>query len=129
MSCRAMALVAASLLFATQSNATIRSHSKAISFGGAGINGKTTQPGGNSAAKAAKIRSTKSNASERMGGGGGGKATRTTPWHGYPGNNSSRMGGGGGGKGAAGVARRDQSTLAVNVRVQRTNGIRHKLHR
>jgi hypothetical protein len=58
MAYRATALVAASLFLATQSfaepltdkgnksNATSRSHSNAISFGAAGINGKTTKTGG-----------------------------------------------------------------------------------
>ena len=63
MAYRAMALVAASLFLATQSfaepltdkgnksNATSRSHSNAISFGAAGINGKTTKTGGSKADK------------------------------------------------------------------------------
>jgi hypothetical protein len=87
---RAMAVVAVSFLFATQSfaepltdkgsksNATSRSHSNAISFGAAGIKGKTTQPGG-----------TNSNTNDRMGAGGGGKGA------------VQRMGGGGGRGGGA----------------------------
>jgi hypothetical protein len=73
---RAMALVAASLLFATQSYAETA------------------------------VKSSKSNSSERMGGGGGGKGAAGVTTRGPRGGVAAvgRMGGGGGGKGASGNA-------------------------
>jgi hypothetical protein len=90
MSCRLLtvALMAASVAFATESYAAVKlntSRSNIYREGTPkGVTGPATMP---TAAKSGK-----SNTSDRMGGGGGGK--------GATGLTSGRMGGGGGGKGA-----------------------------
>jgi hypothetical protein len=66
---RAMALVAASLLFATQCYAAVKLNTSRSNIYRAG---STTSGGGTGAAKSATINSSKSN-TFRMGGGGGGK--------------------------------------------------------
>jgi hypothetical protein len=66
---RAMALVAASLLFATQADAAKNLNSSRSNIYGAG---STTSGGGAGAAKPTTVNSSKSN-NFRMGGGGGGK--------------------------------------------------------
>jgi hypothetical protein len=64
-------------------------------------------PGGSDGtARSTTVKSSKSNTSDRMGGGGGGKGAvqRATTVKSSKSNTSDRMGGGGGGKGAAGRA-------------------------
>jgi hypothetical protein len=90
MSCRLLtvALMASSVAFATESYAA-----KNLNTSRSNIYREGTPKGATgSAAMPTTVKSSKSNTSDRMGGGGGGK--------GATGLTSGRMGGGGGGKGA-----------------------------
>lgn len=105
---RAMALVAASLLIATQCYAKPVNTSKSNTY----RQGSASSGGG---AGVATINNSKSN-TFRMGGGGGGKgATQRAKNLNTSRSNVDRMGGGGGGKGATGPAN------AVKLNTSRSN--------
>ena len=70
-------------------------------------------------ARATTVKSSKSNTSDRMGGGGGrGTAARTTTVKSSKSNTSDRMGGGGGAKGGGGGG---GAAKAINLNSSRSN--------